>query len=395
MNPDLNRLHPYPFERLRALFAGQDPSPEYRFISLSIGEPKHAAPSIVIEALANANHGLGNYPTARGIVRLREAINRWLVRRYGVPGLDVDRQILPVAGTREALFAICQALVDRTRPDALVVCPNPFYQIYEGAALMAGATPIYANIEGERGAVHYRDISHEQWQRVQIAYVCSPGNPTGAVMDLGNWRELFELSDRYGFTIISDECYSEIYFGEHPPLGSLEAAFTLGRKEYPRLIAFTSLSKRSNVPGMRSGFVAGDAKLLDIFTLYRTYHGAALSPVFQEASIAAWDDEAHVIENRALYRAKFDAVTPRIRAPLATRLPDAAFYLWVKTPIDDEEFARRLFAAYNVAVLPGSYLGRAVHGVNPGQNHIRIALVADFAECEEAVTRISEYATSL
>jgi N-succinyldiaminopimelate aminotransferase len=394
MNPDLQRLHPYPFERLRHLFASEKPSSDHSFISLSIGEPKHAAPKLVLDALAAANGGLANYPIARGTLALRQAINCWLMRRYGIASLDLERQILPVSGTREALFAIAQTVIDRAAGDALVVCPNPFYQIYEGAALLAGATPIYANIEAPRGAVHYRDISAQQWSRVQLLYACSPGNPTGAVMNLDDWRELFELSDRYGFVIVSDECYSEIYFAD-PPLGALEAAAALGRHDYARLMVFSSLSKRSNVPGMRSGFVAGGSELMDAFALYRTYHGAALSPMFQQASIAAWNDEAHVIANRALYQAKFEQVTPMLEAVYHTHLPEAAFYLWIKTPIDDEQFARRLYASYNVAVLPGSYLGRESHGFNPGQQHVRVALVADRDECVEAAQRLVAFAATL
>jgi N-succinyldiaminopimelate aminotransferase len=394
MNPDLQRLHPYPFERLRQLFASEKPSSDHSFISLSIGEPKHAAPKLVLDALAAANGGLANYPIARGTLALRQAINCWLMRRYGIASLDLERQILPVSGTREALFAIAQTVIDRAAGDALVVCPNPFYQIYEGAALLAGATPIYANIEAPCGAVHYRDISAQQWSRVQLLYACSPGNPTGAVMNLDDWRELFELSDRYGFVIVSDECYSEIYFAD-PPLGALEAAAALGRHDYARLMVFSSLSKRSNVPGMRSGFVAGGSELMDAFALYRTYHGAALSPMFQQASIAAWNDEAHVIANRALYQAKFEQVTPMLEAVYHTHLPEAAFYLWIKTPIDDEQFARRLYASYNVAVLPGSYLGRESHGFNPGQQHVRVALVADLDECVEAAQRLVAFAATL
>jgi N-succinyldiaminopimelate aminotransferase len=394
MNPDLARLHPYPFERLRALFASVKPPADHSFISLSIGEPRHAAPFVVLDALSRANHGLASYPVTRGTPALRHAINVWLQRRYAIPALDEESQILPVSGSREALFAIAQTVIDRRSGDALVVCPNPFYQIYEGAALLAGATPIYASIAGERGAVLYHAITHEQWQRVQLLYACSPGNPTGAVMDLNDWRELFELSDRYGFTIVSDECYSEIYF-DAPPLGGLEAAQLLGRPDYRRLMVFSSLSKRSNVPGMRSGFVAGDKQLMDAFFLYRTYHGAALSPVFQEASVAAWNDEAHVVENRALYKEKFEHVTPLLQSVYRTRHPEAAFYLWIESPIDDEQFARQLYGSYNVAVLPGSYLGREVNGVNPGRNHVRVALVAEAAECIEAAQRMAQFARQL
>jgi N-succinyldiaminopimelate aminotransferase len=396
MNPDLERLHPYPFERLRLLFAAAPATGSYTPVSLSIGEPKHPTPVFIREALTNALDGLSNYPATLGSDALRHAIADWLVSRYGIPHPDEAQDIIPVTGSREALFAVAQAVIDRTRGDALVVCPNPFYQIYEGAALLAGATPIFADIDPSRNyAADYRAITPEQWARVQLVYVCSPGNPTGAVMTLADWRELFELADRYDFTIAADECYSEIYFGDIAPLGALEACRQLGRDDYARLITFTSLSKRSNVPGMRSGFVSGDRRLLKKYLLYRTYHGCAMAPPFQAASTVAWSDEAHVVENRRLYRAKFEQITPLIQSVLETRLPDAAFYLWVKTPISDELFAQRLYAQYNVAVLPGSYLARTQHGVNPGANHVRIALVAGLPECLEAAQRLVSFARKL
>ena len=400
VNPLLAQLQPYPFEKLKQLLAGSTPSPAYRPISLGIGEPKHPTPAFIKQALADNLGGLAVYPSTAGTDALREAIAGWLSRRYKLPPLDPATQILPVNGTREALFALAQAVVD-PRADALVLCPNPLYQIYEGAALLAGATPTFVNADPARNfAPDYESVPESVWPRVQLLYVCSPGNPTGAILSLEDWAALFALSDRHGFVIAADECYSEIYFKE-PPLGALEAAHKLGRTGYPRLIAFSSLSKRSNVPGMRSGFVAGDASILKQFLLYRTYHGGAMSPSVQAASVAAWNDEAHVAENRALYLAKFTRVTPLLQEVMGVDLPDAGFYLWGKvdtrTPISDTEFARRLHAEYNVTVLPGSYLGRASAdgSGNPGANRIRMALVAEVDECLEAARRIVAFGKSL
>jgi len=331
---------------------------------------------------------------------LRQAISDWVTRRYGVT-LDAATQVLPVNGSREALFALAQTLVDPTRDNATVVCPNPFYQIYEGAALLAGAATAFANSDPARNfAADWDAVPEATWARTQLVYVCSPGNPTGAVMPLSEWEKLFALSDRHGFVIASDECYSEIYFRDEPPLGSLEAASLLGRKDFRRLVALTSLSKRSNVPGMRSGFVAGDAAILKQFLLYRTYHGSAMSPTVQQASIAAWSDEQHVIDNRDQYRRKFEQVTPMLAKVLDVRLPDAAFYLWadvskVAPGGDDVAFARGLLAQYNVAVLPGSLLAREAGGVNPGAGRIRLALVAEAEECLEAARRIVSYVQTL
>ncbi len=391
-NPLLDRLHPYPFERLRELTRDIVPPPEHRAISLGIGEPKHPTPALIERALIDALDGLATYPATAGTPALREAIVAWIARRYGVE-VDAATQVLPVNGSREALFAIAQAAVDASRPSATVVCPNPFYQIYEGAALLAGASTAYANSDPARNfAIDWSAIDDTTWSRTQLLYVCSPGNPTGAVLPLAEWRRLFELSDRHGFVIASDECYSEIYFGEEPPLGSLEAAKALGRDGFLRLVAFTSLSKRSNVPGMRSGFVAGDAAILARFLLYRTYHGCAMSPAVQAASIAAWGDEEHVAANRALYVAKFDAVVPLLDDVLDVRRPDAGFYLWARVPHEDDLlFARALLAQYNVAVLPGSLLARQAHGHNPGAGRIRMALVAGIDECIEAARRIASY----
>jgi N-succinyldiaminopimelate aminotransferase len=402
MNPLLDRLQPYPFERLRQLFAGVTPAPGLRPISLGIGEPKHPTPPFIQDALAGALHdGLAGYPPTAGTPELRAAFTGWLQRRYGL-ALD-SAQVLPVNGSREALFAFAQTIVDPTRPGATVVCPNPFYQIYEGAALLAGAEPYYAPSDPRRNfAVDWDSVPADVWARTQLLYVCSPGNPTGAVMPLDEWRKLFALSDLHGFVIASDECYSEIYFGDTPPLGGLEAAAQLGRSDLRNVVAFTSLSKRSNVPGMRSGFVAGDAALIRQYLLYRTYHGSAMSPVVQTASIAAWNDEAHVEANRALYREKFAAVTPLLAEVMDVRLPDASFYLWAGVPLrpgeaaegSDVRFARELLAQYNVTVLPGSYLAREAAGFNPGQGRVRMALVAETAECVQAAQRIVQFIQS-
>jgi len=395
VNPYLAKLQPYPFEKLRALFAGVTPNPDYREIKLSIGEPQHATPAFIMEALAGGLKGLANYPTTLGIPALRQAISAWAARRYDLQ-LDPETEILPVNGSREALFAFAQTVIDGSKPGALVVSPNPFYQIYEGAAYLAGAEPRFLNTLPENDFGFDLDaLSPEEWSRVQLLYVCSPGNPTGKVLNLDDWKALFALADKHGFVIASDECYSEIYFDEaHPPLGGLQAAKLLGRG-MERLVMFSSLSKRSNVPGMRSGFVAGDRELLKKFLLYRTYHGCAMAPPVQTASVAAWNDEAHVQENRRLYAEKFAAVTPLVAQVLGTGLPDASFYLWARTPISDTDFARRLLEAYNVVVLPGSFLAREAGGINPGTNFVRIALVAGLEDCLEAAGRISQFVKSL
>ena len=394
MNPNLSRLQPYPFERLKQLFAGVQPNPDYRPISLGIGEPRHATPELIKNALTSHLAGLSSYPATAGEPALREAAAAWLHRRYAVT-VNPATQILPVNGSREALFALTQTLVDASQPGAAVLCPNPFYQIYDGAVLLAGAQPHYvASDPALNFAVDWDSVPPELWARTQIIFVCSPGNPTGAVMPLAEWQKLFELSDRYGFVIASDECYSEIYFRDEPPLGGLEAASRLGRHDFKNLISMTSLSKRSNVPGMRSGFVAGDAALIKQFLLYRTYHGSAMSTVVQAASVAAWNDEQHVIENRQLYRDKFALVTPMLAEVMDVALPDAGFYLWAGIQGNDADFARDLLALYNVTVLPGSYLAREVHGVNPGARRIRMALVASTAECQEAAQRIVQFVRS-
>ena len=395
VNPRLALLNPYPFERLRTLTQGIVPNSAYRPISLGIGEPKHPAPKLVEDALMANLKGLSSYPATAGDPKLREAITGWIQRRYDL-ALDPATQVLPVNGSREALFAFAQVVIDPARPGATVVCPNPFYQIYEGAALLAGAQPAFANSDPKRNfAADWSQIDEATWARTQLLFVCSPGNPTGAVMPLSEWKTLFELSDRHGFVIASDECYSEIYFREGTdaaPLSGLQAAAQLGRADFRNLIAFTSLSKRSNVPGMRSGFVAGDAAWIKRFLLYRTYHGSAMSPMIQAASIAAWNDEDHVVANRAQYRAKFAAVTPVLAEVLDVALPDAGFYLWAAVPDgNDIGFAQQLLAQYNVGVLPGSLLARDAHGINPGAGRIRLALVAEQAECLEAAHRIRSF----
>jgi N-succinyldiaminopimelate aminotransferase len=400
MNPLLQRLQPYPFERLRALVKDVTPNPALRAISLGIGEPRHAAPKLLTDTLAASLSGLSAYPATAGLPEMRQACADWVQRRYGV-AVNPATEVLPVNGSREALFSLAQTVIDPgAHADAggpVVVCPNPFYQIYEGAALLGGATPVFANSDPARNfAADWKQIDDATWARTQLLYVCSPGNPAGAVVPQEEWRELFELSDRHGFVIASDECYSEIYFRDEPPLGALQAAQALGRTDWRRLVVMTSLSKRSNVPGLRSGFVAGDASILKNFLLYRTYHGSAMSTTVQQASIAAWNDEAHVVDNRAQYRAKFAQVTPLLAEVMDVALPDAGFYLWARVPErvcggSDTVFARELLRQYNVAVLPGSYLAREAHGLNPGAGRIRMALVAEVDECLEAAQRIVRF----
>ncbi len=401
MNPLLPSLQPYPFERLRHLLAGITPNPALRPIGLGMGEPKHATPAFVrqamIEAIATEPSGLATYPATLGELKLRQSFAHWLCRRYAL-NVDPATQMLPVNGSREALFALTQTVVDPGPVGAKppwVVCPNPFYQIYEGAALLAGARPYFVASDPARNfAQDWDSVPEHVWATTQLLFVCSPGNPTGAVMPLSEWQKLFDLSDRHGFVIASDECYSEIYFRDEPPLGGMQAAAKLGRSDFKNLVSFTSLSKRSNVPGMRSGFVAGDAALMKQFLLYRTYHGCAMSPVVQAASTAAWGDEQHVVDNRALYRDKFAQVTPLLSKVLEVALPDAGFYLWAKIKGNDTDFTRELFALYNVTVLPGSFLAREVHGHNPGEGRIRMALVAQTDECLEAAQRIVQFVKS-
>ena len=396
INPNLSLLQPYPFQRLRDLFADITPNPAYKNINLSIGEPKHATPQLIKDALVNNLAGLATYPTTLGSIELRTAIANWIARRYGIAAPNPDKTILPVTGSREALFAFAQVVIDSSKQalsntQPIVISPNPFYQIYEGATFLAGAQPYFLNTTPKNDhSMDFDSVPADVLKRTQLVYVCSPGNPSGKVMHLQQWKALFELSDKYGFIIAADECYSEIYFDEKtPPLGALQAACLLGRS-HANLVVFGSLSKRSNVPGMRSGFVAGDEKIIEKFALYRTYHGCAMSPTVQAASVAAWNDDAHVIENRRLYAQKFKTVTPLLQKTLEVEMPDAAFYLWAKTPYSDTEFAQKLYRDFNVTVLPGSYLARETHGVNPGKNFVRLALVASLEECVEAANRINK-----
>jgi len=396
LNPDLDKLQSYPFQKLIALLDGAKPNPDLSPISLYIGEPRHPTPDFIKQSLIDNLAGMASYPLTAGVPELRNAIARWAKGRYHVD-LDATTQIIPVNGSREALFAFAQAVIDPRMPDPVVICPNPFYQIYEGAALLGRATPLFLNSLAEnRYAANFSDLPESVWQRTQLIFTCSPGNPTGAVMPLAQWKALFELSDQYGFIIASDECYSEIYFQEgQPPLGALDAAQQLGRSDFKRLVMFSSLSKRSNVPGMRSGFVAGDAEIIQKYLHYRTYHGCAMSGPVQMASSTAWGDENHVIENRRLYREKFDVALSILQPVCDVTLPDAAFYLWLPTSISDTAFARRLFIDKNVTVLPGSYLARESQGVNPGKNRVRVALVSSIDECAESARRIRDFIEKL
>ncbi len=396
MNPNLNRLQPYPFHKLNKLYSGITPNPAFSPISLHIGEPKHPTPDFIRLALIEGLDKLANYPATLGDKSLRASIAAWLIRRYNLSTIDSDTEIMPVNGSREALFSFAQTVIDLSSAKVAVVCPNPFYQIYEGAALLAGATPYFLNSLPENNFTpDYTQLPDDVWSHTQLVYVCSPGNPSGKVMSMDEWQKLFSLSDHYEFIIAADECYSEIYSDENnPPLGALEAAHLLGRKSFPRLVVFGSLSKRSNVPGMRSGFVAGDPSILKQFLLYRTYHGSAMNPAVQVASEAAWKEESHVCENRHLYREKFTAVAALLTGYIQAPIPEATFYLWAKTPINDTDFARQLYQDYNVTVLPGSYLAREVNGINPGKNFVRMALVAPLFECVEASKRIKTWCST-
>jgi N-succinyldiaminopimelate aminotransferase len=398
MNPHLNQLQPYPFERLAQLKRGIAPPVGKAHIALSIGEPQHPTPPFIADTLTAHRQGLNRYPTIKGLPELREAIATWLIRRYGLldGGVDPDTQVLPCAGTREALFAFAQCALDpRERP--LVLMPNPFYQIYEGATLLAGAEPYFLNTTRETGYLPDFDaVPDAVWARCRLIYICSPGNPTGAVINGDAYRRLLELSERHGFIIASDECYSELYADESaPPPGLLQSACARGNTDFRNCIVFNSLSKRSNAPGLRSGFVAGDADLLRSFQLYRTYHGCALSLPIQQASLRAWQDESHVADNRALYRQKFAAVYTILKDSLEVAIPPAGFFLWSRTRGDDQDFARELYAREHVTVLPGSYLSREAHGVNPGRHHVRMALVAPLEDCVAAAERIREFVHSL
>lgn len=397
MNSDLDKLQPYPFERLNALKAGITPPGNLSHIAMSIGEPKHDAPAFVKKTLTDSLEGLSAYPVTRGLPELRQTIGDWLSRRFALQEIDPECHILPVNGTREALFAFAQAVVDRSVSQPIVAMPNPFYQIYEGAALLTGAQPHFLNCTEEQGFIPDIDnVDPGVWQRCQLLYICTPGNPTGAVMRLEQLKSLVALADQYDFVIASDECYSEIYLNEQqPPTGLLQACAELGRHDYKRCVVFQSLSKRSNLPGLRSGFVAGDSEILEKFLRYRTYHGCAMPLPVQQASIAAWSDEQHVIDNRRQYREKFDAVVPILSGKLECSLPQAGFFLWSKTPIDDQLFARQLFASEHITVLPGSFLARDTDTGNPGEQRIRIALVAPLSMCRQAAERISRFVHNL
>jgi N-succinyldiaminopimelate aminotransferase len=399
MTPYLKYLHPYPFEKLAQLKRGIVPPNDKEHIALSIGEPAHATPHLIQETLLTHLHGLSKYPTTKGIPELRMAIAEWLSRRFNVPSelIDPETQVLPVNGTREALFSFAQCVIDATSPAPVVIMPNPFYQIYEGAALLAGAEPYYLNTLEDSGYLPDFDaVPDEIWQRCQLIYVCSPGNPTGSVMERAGYEKLLRLAEKYDFVIASDECYSELYDDENnPPPGLLETAYAMGNTAFKRCVVFHSLSKRSNAPGLRSGFVAGDADILQQYFQYRTYHGSAMSLPTQHASIEAWQDETHVIENRQLYREKFTAVIDILADVCPISKPPAGFYIWLKVPIADTEFTQRLFAQENVTVLPGSFLSREFDGINPGQNHVRIALVAPLDECLDAARRIKSFINSL
>ncbi|MDR4652255.1 MAG: succinyldiaminopimelate transaminase [Nitrosomonas sp.] len=398
MNQNLDLLQPYPFQKLKKLLADTSRSASFKPVDLHIGEPKHSTPDFIRQTMIQHLDGLASYPTTQGSLALRQSIANWLMQRYHLPVINPETEVIPVNGSREALFSFAQAVVDTTRNESpAVICPNPFYQIYEGAALLAGATPQFINTAAEdHFRLNYAQLAEDVWKQAQLIYVCSPGNPTGSVMTMDEWQQLFELSDHYGFIIAADECYSEIYPDErNPPLGALEAAHRLGRTGFSRLVVFNSLSKRSNVPGLRSGFVAGDAQILKKYLLYRTYQGCAMNPASQAASTAAWNDESHVAENRRMYREKFSQVKNLLTGTLAIRLPDASFYLWIKTPVGDTEFTKRLYRDYNVTVLPGSYLGRNVRGINPGENFVRIALVAPLDACMDAAGRIKNLLNDL
>ncbi|MGB3611099.1 MAG: succinyldiaminopimelate transaminase [Cellvibrio sp.] len=399
MNPDLQQLHPYPFEKLAALKAAVTAPAQLAHIALSIGEPKHEPPAFVLQTLVDNLSALSQYPTTKGLPELRQAIAAWASQRFQLkPGsLDPEQHVLPVNGTREALFALVQTVVDRHQTAPLVVSPNPFYQIYEGAAILSGAEPFFLNCTPENNFIpDFEAVDPDIWRRCQILFICSPGNPTGAVMSSAQFKTLIALADQYDFVIASDECYSELYFDEQqPPAGLLQACAELGRDDFARCVVFHSLSKRSNLPGLRSGFVAGDAQLLKRFLLYRTYHGCAMPVPTQLASVAAWKDESHVQANRNAYREKFDAVLQILDGVLPVSMPDAGFYLWPKTPLRGEDFAQQLFARQHVTVLPGSYLARTSGEVNPGEDYVRMALVAPLAECIEAAQRIKAFVKSL
>ena len=398
MNTNLHLLQPYPFARLRELLDGVEPDPELKPIRLSIGEPQHSAPVSVIDTMTQNMSGLSKYPTTGGSAELKASIAAWLCSRFGLTDIEADQQILPVNGTREALFAIAQALVGgkQQNPNSTVLMPNPFYQIYEGAALLAGSTPVFFNLDANTNQPDFSQISESDWQYCELMYICTPGNPSGQSIPMDQLKLLIEKARQYNFVLVSDECYSELFLDEDTPCtGLLQACEAMGNNNYKNCLVFHSLSKRSNLPGLRSGFTAGDAELIAKFLLYRTYHGSAMPLHHQNASAAAWADESHVQENRDLYRAKYKAVVPVLRKQFNFVMPDSGFYLWLETPIDDQEFTRRLYEKMNVHVLPGTFLARDTEAGNPGQNRIRLALVGSIDDCIEAANRLCSLATSL
>ena len=385
---NLDKLHTYPFERLRALFSGLSHTGELEHVNLSIGEPKHPTPELIKSALIEHLDGLAVYPGTQGLPALRQAISKWILRRFDAQ-VDPETQVLPILGSREALFSFAQVVLDGCPDDSLVAFPNPFYQIYEGATFLGGAQPVFVNIDPQTGLSNFHALSADTLSKIKLMYVCSPNNPTGAVYTLEDWRNLFDLADEYNIVIASDECYSEIYMdGTEAPIGGLEAASRLGRSDYNNLMVFSSLSKRSNAPGLRSGYVSGDADLIKAFLRYRTYHGSAMSTTIQMASVAAWNDEEHVQENRRLYTEKFKSFSAILEGTLELTIPPAGFYFWANVRQSDTEFAKRLFQDAHVTVLPGSFLGRTEQGINPGENYVRIALVASLNQCNEAAHRI-------
>ncbi len=435
MNPSLQLLQPYPFEKLSKLFAGITPPADRTQILWSIGEPKHPVPPAIAATLVESAGSLGSYPAIAGSAELRQAISSWICQRFlEAQAVDPEKHVLPVNGTREALFSFAQCVVS-PEPDAVVVMPNPFYQIYEGAALLAGATPWFLNLAPENNYLpNLASVPDDVWRQCQLIYICTPGNPAGSVIPLDQLQELIRLADQYNFVIASDECYSELYFDEaRPSIGLLQAAWQMGRKDFSRCVVFHSLSKRSSVPGLRSGFVAGDAEIIQRYRHYRTYHGCSMPPPVQSASITAWGDEEHVRENRALYREKFKAVLEILQPvnlahevkvlaarkdnsppdtsassqtgldekqlipeyQIAKRLhatqPEGGFYLWAKVPGDDTKFARALYASENLVVLPGSYLSRVAHGSMPGYGFVRMALVAPLDQCVEGAKRLRSF----
>ncbi|MFN4328171.1 MAG: succinyldiaminopimelate transaminase [Limnobacter sp.] len=388
---NIDKLQPYPFERLRALFAGAVHDGGLAHINLSIGEPKHPTPALLKQALVDNLDGLAVYPGTQGLLEIRQTLAQWIDRRFGAT-VNPDTQVLPILGSREALFAFAQVVLDGAEAGSKVLFPNPFYQIYEGATFLGGAEPVFVNIHPDTGLPDFSTVSPNTWSQTKLLYVCSPNNPTGAVYTLADWEKLFDLIDEFDIVLASDECYSEIYLNEdEPPIGALEAAARLGRSEFKNIVVFSSLSKRSNAPGLRSGFVAGDSDLIGRFLRYRTYHGSAMSTTVQAASVAAWKDEAHVADNRAQYRAKFESFQHILGESLPLSIPKAGFYFWVKVPGSDTDFAKRLFQEAHITVLPGSFLGRTQDGINPGDGHIRIALVASKQECDEAAHRIKHF----